>query len=138
MENIILPVILGFVEGLTEFLPVSSTGHLIITGHLLGFTGDKAASFEVAIQLGAILSVVFLYWRRFLRLLPTSTSAPALSPSTLNGWDGLLRIGVACLPALAVGYLGRHFIKENLFNPETVTLALAVGGGSRNPARRRH
>ena len=80
-----MAVVLGFVEGLTEFLPVSSTGHLIITGHMLGFVGDKASSFEVAIQLGAILSVVFLYWRRFIGLIPTNSSSAVDSRSTLEG-----------------------------------------------------
>ena len=70
MNSWIVAVILGIVEGLTEFLPVSSTGHLIVVGSLLGFVGERAASFEVVIQLGAILSVVLLYWRRFVRLIP--------------------------------------------------------------------
>ena len=61
--------IMGAVQGLTEFLPVSSTGHLIITGDLLGFTGPKASTFSVAIQLGSILAVVALYWQRFMGLL---------------------------------------------------------------------
>ncbi len=123
-----IAAILGIVEGLTEFLPVSSTGHLIIAGHLLGFVGDKAASFEVAIQLGAILSVVWLYWRRFMGLVPGTGQFTATAESSLNGWPGLWRIALATLPALAVGYLARHGIKEKLFNPEAVTLALAVGG----------
>lgn len=123
-----IAVVLGIVEGLTEFLPVSSTGHLIIAGHMLGFVGDKASSFEVAIQLGAILSVVLLYWRRFVGLIPTSASSTLAVPSTLTGWSGLWRIGAATFPALLVGYLARHAIKERLFNPEAVTLALAVGG----------
>jgi undecaprenyl-diphosphatase len=123
-----IAIVMGIVEGLTEFLPVSSTGHLIIAGHLLGFVGDKASSFEVAIQLGAILSVVFLYWRRFLGLIPTHSSTTANLRSTLEGWSGLWRIAAATFPALLVGYLARHAIKERLFNPEAVTVALAVGG----------
>jgi undecaprenyl-diphosphatase len=121
-------VVLGVVEGLTEFLPVSSTGHLIIAGHILGFVGEKAAIFEVAIQLGAILSVVLLYWRRFLGLLPNYGRSAGSSNSTLNGWAGVLRLGLATLPALVVGFLARHAIKERLFTPGTVTAALFVGG----------
>src|SRR6266508_5730552 len=121
-------IVLGLVEGLTEFLPVSSTGHLIIAGHLLGFVGDKASSFEVAIQLGAILSVLFLYWHRFLGLIPDHARKGSSAPSTLRGWSGLWRIGLATFPALLVGYLARHTIKEKLFTPEAVTLALIVGG----------
>ncbi len=128
MNVFAIAAVLGIVEGLTEFLPVSSTGHLIIAGHLLGFVGDKAASFEVAIQLGAILSVIWLYWRRFMGLLPGTRQFTATAASSLNGWPGLWRIALATLPALAVGYLARHEIKEKLFNPEAVSLALAVGG----------
>jgi undecaprenyl-diphosphatase len=125
LEFFAIAVILGIVEGLTEFIPVSSTGHLIIAGHLLGFVGDKASSFEVAIQLGAILSVVFLYWHRFRGLIPGDSKN---SPAMLEGWSGVCRIGVATLPALVVGYLARQVIKEKLFTPEAVTWALAVGG----------
>jgi undecaprenyl-diphosphatase len=114
------------VEGLTEFIPVSSTGHLILVGHLLGFVGDKAASFEVAIQLGAILAVVVLYRRRFIELVPQS--AAPYAGSTLQGWSGIWRIVLATLPALIVGFLARHTIKEQLFTPLAVTWALAVGG----------
>lgn len=128
MDSWGIAVALGIVEGLTEFLPVSSTGHLIIAGDLLGFVGEKASSFEVAIQLGAILSVVWLYWRRFLGLVPNASQFSVSVESTLNGWSGLWRIGLATLPALCVGYLARHAIKEKLFNPEAVTLALALGG----------
>lgn len=128
MGNWGIAVILGIIEGLTEFIPVSSTGHLIVAGNLLGFVGEKASTFEVAIQLGAILSVVVLYRARFLRLLPT-TQAP-LSPlaSTLDGWSGLWRIGLATLPALVVGFATHGFIKQHLFTPAAVALALAVGG----------
>ncbi len=130
MNSWIVAVILGIVEGLTEFLPVSSTGHLIVVGSLLGFVGERAASFEVVIQLGAILSVVLLYWRRFVRLIPARRRSLLGARSTLDGWAGLWRIGFATAPALLVGYLARHSIKAELFNPEAVTLALAVGGGA--------
>ncbi len=121
-------VILGVIEGLTEFIPVSSTGHLIIAGSLLGFVGEKAATFEVAIQLGAILSVVVLYWRRFARLIPGARPIPASSASALDGSAGLLRIGLATLPALIAGFLARNVIKHYLFRPGAVAAALAVGG----------
>src|ERR671919_828646 len=123
-----IAVVLGIVEGVTEFLPISSTGHLIIAGHLLGFVGEKASSFEVAIQLGAILSVVFLYWRRFLALIPNGPGMFSSATSKLAGWSGLWRIGLATFPALLVGYAARHTIKDKLFTPEAVTLALLVGG----------
>jgi undecaprenyl-diphosphatase len=123
-----IAVVLGIVEGVTEFLPISSTGHLIIAGHLLGFVGEKASSFEVAIQLGAILSVVVLYWGRLLALIPNGPRAFSNATSKLGGWSGLWRIGLATFPALLVGYLARHTIKDKLFTPEAVTLALVVGG----------
>lgn len=126
MDALAIAILLGMVEGITEFLPISSTGHLIVSGHLLGFVGDRAASFEVIIQLGAILSVVLLYWRRFLGLIPRPVSG--FEASNLQGWSGLWRIGLATFPALLVGYVARHIIKERLFNPTAVTLALAIGG----------
>jgi undecaprenyl-diphosphatase len=130
MNSWAIAVILGVVEGLTEFLPISSTGHLIIAGHLLGFVGDEASSFEVIIQLGAILSVVFLYWERFIRLIPNRAHSLIRERSTLDGWSGLWRIALATFPALVVGYLARHRIKAELFNPEAVAWALAVGGAA--------
>ena len=126
MDALAIAILLGIVEGITEFLPVSSTGHLIVSGHLLGFVGDRAASFEVIIQLGAILSVVLLYRRRFLELIPRPVSG--FEASNLQGWSGLWRIALATFPALLVGYGARYIIKERLFNPTAVTLALAIGG----------
>lgn len=128
MESWKIAVVLGVVEGLTEFIPVSSTGHLIVAGNLLGFTGEKASTFEVAIQLGAILSVVVLYWPRFLALIPGQRDPRANASSTLQGWPGLYRIALATLPALIAGYLSHGFIKAHLFTPTTVTWALAIGG----------
>lgn len=121
MESIIQAVILGIVEGLTEFLPVSSTGHLILTGHLLGFTGQKAATFEVVIQLGAILAVVVLYWDRFWGLLRPQAGR------AFSGIRGLWLLFLTSLPAGLMGLAAHDFIKEHLFGPYTVALALAVG-----------
>jgi undecaprenyl-diphosphatase len=128
MDIWLTAVVLGIVEGLTEFIPVSSTGHLIVAGNLLGFVGEKASTFEVAIQLGAILSVVVLYWDRFLGLVSRRGRATSGSVSALSGWPGICRIGIASLPALIAGYLFHDFIKSHLFTPVTVSWALAVGG----------
>ena len=114
--------ILGLVEGLTEFIPVSSTGHLILAGSLLGFEGEKAASFEIFIQLGAILAVVVLYYKRFLSLLQFSSKEP------FCGIDGLLKLGVACVPAAALGFFAHRAIKQHLFAPLPVSVALIAGG----------
>ena len=123
-----IAIIMGIVEGLTEFIPVSSTGHLIVVGNLLGFVGQKASTFEVAIQLGAILSVVLLYRRRFFGLIPQKGSPTSRSGSALEGWSGLSRICLATVPALIAGYLAHDFIKGHLFTPAAVAWALAVGG----------
>ena len=128
MNGITVAIVLGIVEGLTEFIPVSSTGHLIIAGYFLGFVGDKAASFEIAIQLGAILSIVVLYPQRFLALIPLGSRGATAKQSTLTGWFGLCRFAAAILPVMAVGFLARHAIKHYLFNPFAVTCALAAGG----------
>jgi len=112
--------VLGIVEGLTEFLPVSSTGHLIISGDLLGFTGDRAETFEVFIQLGAILAVLWMYRAKVLSVLGHLNTAPA-QRFTFN-------LIVAFIPAAVAGLLLHHFIKAYLFNPLTVAGALIVGG----------
>ncbi|HIO69983.1 MAG TPA: undecaprenyl-diphosphate phosphatase [Nitrospirales bacterium] len=114
-------VILGVVEGLTEFLPVSSTGHLIVTGHLLGFTGEMASSFEIAIQLGAILAVMFYYRER---LYTVVTSFPREEKSR----NLILALGGAFLPAAVIGLSIHSFITEHLFSPKTVAAALIIGG----------
>ncbi len=125
MTDLWIAVIMGVVEGLTEFLPVSSTGHLIIAGDLLNFTGNKAASFDVFIQLGAILAVVVLYWRRFVHLIPMGKTE---TQGGFSGIHGIILLGLTTLPALVTGYLAHHAIKAYLFKPATVALALAVGG----------
>ncbi|BCS89118.1 undecaprenyl-diphosphate phosphatase [Pseudodesulfovibrio sediminis] len=116
-----IAVILGIVEGLTEFLPISSTGHLIITGHLLGYTGPKAETFEIVIQLGAILSVVVLYWNRFLGLLKPDTQ------KRFSGLYGIWLLVLTSLPASILGLLTHGLITQHLFTPSTVAFALIVG-----------
>lgn len=105
-------IILGVVEGLTEFLPISSTGHLVLTSHLLGLPEtDFLKSFEVVIQLGAILAVVTLYWRKL-----------------LFDRELMQRVAVALLPALGVGFLFYATIRSLLESQLTVVTALFVGG----------
>lgn len=123
MDLISIAIILGLVEGFTEFLPISSTGHLIVAGHLLNFTGDKAETFEIFIQLGAILAVVILYWKRFILLLPTNKQGKGLT-----GLPGLIKIGIGCLPAFISGFLLHGIIKSKLFSTSVVAMSLIIGG----------
>src|SRR5881409_1332546 len=116
-----MAIILGAVEGLTEFLPISSTGHLILVGHALGFTGAHAISFEIAIQLGSILSVVVYFRRRLWVLLQQFPS----DPTSRQIW---LVLGAAFLPAAIVGLATHSWIEAHLFGPVTVAGALVVGG----------
>ena len=114
-------IILGIVEGLTEFLPVSSTGHLILAGYALNFTGEEATNFEIVIQLGAILSVV-VYFRQLLwdllRQLPRNPVSQRLA----------LALAVAFFPAAVIGLSLHKWIEAYLFGPITVAWALIVGG----------
>ncbi|REE91617.1 undecaprenyl-diphosphatase [Paenibacillus taihuensis] len=124
-------VIQGIVEGLTEFLPVSSTGHLILTGKLLGFTGEKADTFEIIIQLGAILAVAVIYWRRILNLLGVMRMNPDTgSPNAPQSEHklNLLHVIIACFPAMLLGLILHSFIKDYLFSPYTVLIGLLLGG----------
>ena len=114
-------MVMGVVEGLTEFLPISSTGHLILAGSLLGFTGEKEKLFDIAIQTGAMLSVVWYYRARIGGVVSGLGSDPAARRFALN-------VFVAFLPAAVLGVLfGRH-IKAVLFKPVPVALAFIVGG----------
>ncbi len=122
MDETSSAIFLGIVEGLTEFIPVSSTGHLILFGNAIGFTGQKADVFEVFIQLGAILAVLVLYWRRFLGFLNFSTPEDRFS-----GRHGIAKIIACCVPTLAAGFL-LHSVAKQLFFPASVALALIVGG----------
>lgn len=112
--------ILGIVEGITEFLPVSSTGHLILASSMLSFTGEKAKVFDIFIQLGAIFAVVWLYKSRIFSLMKD------LGSSESNKFIG--NLFTAFLPAAVIGLLVHSWIKAYLFNNLTVVAALIVGG----------
>jgi undecaprenyl-diphosphatase len=118
---LLIAVILGLVEGITEFLPVSSTGHLIVAGSLLGFSGPRAASFEIVIQAGAIFAVMWHY-RAVLRDLVRRFYV-ADAERRLGG-----NLILAFLPAALVGVVLHHWIKAHLFTPVTVAAAFIVGG----------
>jgi len=120
MHSLLVAAILGVVEGLTEFLPVSSTGHMIIVGHLLGFEGDTAKTFEVVIQLGSILAVVVMFWRRLFGLIGIHFGR---LPQRLT----LIHILLGMVPAVVLGLVFHDTIKS-LFNPINVMYALVVGG----------
>jgi undecaprenyl-diphosphatase len=114
-------LILGLVEGLTEFLPISSTGHLILAGHLLGWTDQKAKLFEVVIQTGAMLAVVWEYRARFFGALAGLARDPGAQRFALH-------VAIAFLPAGVLGALFASAIKEALFRPVPVAAAFVVGG----------
>ena len=113
--------IMGVVEGLTEFLPVSSTGHLILAGALLGFDDEKAKVFDIAIQTGAILAVIIVYWQKIrntLVALPTQAAAQRFA----------LNVFIAFVPAVILGLLFGKAIKAHLFTPVVVASTFIIGG----------
>lgn len=121
MADWLIGLIMGAVEGLTEFLPVSSTGHMILTGHLIGFDDERAKVFEVVIQLGSILAVVVIFWKRLWSLVGIGkvTDGPSLN---------LLHIIIGMIPAGVLGVLFHSTIKEVLFGPGPVVISLVAGG----------
>ena len=113
--------IMGIVEGLTEFLPISSTGHLILAGSLLGFDDAKAKVFDIAIQTGAIFAVVLVYWQKIRSTvvdLPTSRQAQRLTLNVIIGF----------LPAVVLALIFGKFIKAHLFTPTVVATTFILGG----------
>jgi undecaprenyl-diphosphatase len=113
-------LILGLVEGFTEFLPVSSTGHLLLLGHFIGFE-SKGKTFEILVQFGAILAIITVYFWRLWDLATGMFADPAKRRF-------VIAILVAFLPAMVVGFLARDFIKGYLFNPTVVCITLIAGG----------
>lgn len=114
-------LVMGVVEGLTEFLPISSTGHLILAGDLLGFNNEKGKVFDIAIQLGAILAVVWHYRTRFSAVAVGFGRDPAANRFVLN-------LFLAFLPAAVLGLLFGQQIKSTLFSPIPVATAFIIGG----------
>jgi undecaprenyl-diphosphatase len=115
-------ILLSLIEGITEFLPVSSTGHLILLGDILNFEGPPGKAFEIIIQLGAILAICCLYHRK---LTGIAKGVVKRNPADIRFATGVL---VAFLPAMVIGAASHEFIKRELFNPVTVSIALIVGG----------
>lgn len=128
--NVIESVIIAVVEGLTEFLPVSSTGHMIITQHLLGVESTPfVKAFTFIIQFGAILSVVWLYWKRFFRLNHTPAPENAIPLKRfLHKYDFYWKLFVAFIPAAVLGLLLEKYIDAMLESVEVVAIMLIVGG----------
>ena len=123
MDTLLLikAAVMGLVEGLTEFLPISSTGHLILTGSLLGFHDDKAKVFDIAIQTGAIFAVILVYWQKIrstVRALGHSAEAQRFAFNVLIGF----------LPAVVMGLLLGKAIKAHLFTAEVVATTFILGG----------
>ncbi|MGE8318358.1 MAG: undecaprenyl-diphosphate phosphatase [Comamonas sp.] len=113
--------IMGVVEGLTEFLPISSTGHLILAGSLLGFDDDKAKVFDIAIQTGAIFAVILVYWHKIRATL-------VALPSQRQAQRFALNVIVGFIPAVVLGLLLGKYIKAHLFTPVVVATTFIVGG----------
>src|SRR3954471_9682100 len=122
MDPILTIILLGIVEGVTEFIPVSSTGHLILAGALLGYDEHQWKVFNVVIQLGAILAVVVLYWRTFWAVLA------GLVRREPESWRFVRNVAVAFLPSAVIGLILHEQIEAMLGSPAIVAVALIVGG----------
>src|SRR6201995_2766338 len=122
MPLLLVAIILGIVEGVTEFLPVSSTGHLILATELLGFDAAKWEAFNVIIQLGAILAIVVLYWRTFWAVLEGLIQRNAMS------WRFVRNVLIGFLPSALLGFLLIKYIEQLLGAPKVVAVMFVLGG----------
>lgn len=122
MDLLLTYLLLGLLEGLTEFLPVSSTGHLILAGELLGFTDPASVTFKIAIQLGAILAVIVAYWGRFWGV------AKGLVAREPDAWRFTRNILIGFFPAMVIGAIAYDAIRALIQTPMVVAVALVVGG----------
>lgn len=120
-QGLFVPLILGIIEGLTEFLPVSSTGHLLLAGHFFGLS--QPATFVVLIQLGAIMAVITVYFAKLVVLIGDALRGKAYA------WHFAVAVILACLPAVIVGVLARDFIQQVIYEtPMVICISLLVGG----------
>jgi len=122
MDPLLVIILLGIIEGLTEFLPVSSTGHLVLFGALFGFEGESKVAFKIAIQLGAIMAVLVAYWRRF---WDVAVGLVRLEPSAVAFTRNIL---IGFLPALVIGVVAYDAIREAIQTPVLVAVMLILGG----------
>lgn len=122
MSDIATPIVLGIVEGVTEYLPVSSTGHLILATELMGYDAEKWALFNIAIQPGAILAILVLYWRTFWAVLL------GLFKAERHAYAFVINLLLAFIPAVAIGLMFNDAIEALLENAVVVAWALIVGG----------
>lgn len=121
MEHTLTAAFLGLIEGLTEFIPVSSTGHLLLVGHFLGFE-SAGKTFEVVIQLGAVLAVIYVYFAKLWQVFSTAHRDPA-------AMRFIVSVTIAFIPAVVIGALAHDFIKNVLFeSPRLIAIMLIVGG----------
>jgi undecaprenyl-diphosphatase len=123
--NVILvlkAIVIAIVEGITEFVPISSTGHMIIMGNVINFEGEFANIFEIVIQLGAIFAIIVLYWDK---IWGSVVDFLKCKPSGIKFWTNII---IACVPAVVFGLILNDKINEYLFNPLTVAFALILGG----------
>lgn len=123
--NVILvlkAIVIAIVEGVTEFVPISSTGHMIIMGSIINFEGEFANIFEIVIQLGAIFAIIVLYWSK---IWGSVVDFLKCKPSGIKFWTNII---IACVPAVVFGLILNDKINEYLFNPLTVAFALILGG----------
>ena len=118
---LIKAALMGVVEGLTEFLPISSTGHLILAGALLGFDDERAKVFDIAIQTGAIFAVILVYWQKIRDTVVALPTQPQARRFALN-------VLIAFIPAVVLGLLFGKAIKANLFTPVVVASTFIIGG----------
>lgn len=131
MGDTMIAIILGIVESVTEYLPVSSTGHMILVGDWLGFDGPRASVFEVFIQLGAILSILLIYKEKFIRMCYQYRCWHLFKRENWFRNDTgltLAHVAAGIVPVMIIGFFAHHAIKTYLFSPGTVIIGLIVGG----------